>query len=310
MVVRFAEYSRMKKAAALTVLVIVVVMLLLLVMQQDRSNILFRVTAHGRRYSISNDMNYTYGVGENFSIYDRQLIEYVRSHISQPSLTRPRQLASPNRHDKSQFGQSKFVDKLLSRRRHGFFVECGAYDGETHSNSLFFELRRNWTGILIEANPYLHSRLLKKNRRAYVLRACLSAERRPVTVGMKPVGEYGGISDKMHKSQLRRIRASRIPDISVNCFPLNTIMATINVTYIDYFSLDVEGSELYILRTIDWTRLRIDVITIEYVISTGHGIDRTATRKKLKNLRQFFNDTGIYKEVGRLGGLDVVFSRI
>jgi len=50
-------------------------------------------------------------------------------------------------------GQSAFVDKLLSGRRDGFFVECGAADGESFSNSLFFELERNWTGLLIEANP-------------------------------------------------------------------------------------------------------------------------------------------------------------
>jgi len=36
---------------------------------------------------------------------------------------------------------------------HGFFIEIGSYDGESLSNTLFFEMRRNWTGLLIEANP-------------------------------------------------------------------------------------------------------------------------------------------------------------
>ena len=31
-------------------------------------------------------------------------------------------------------------------KRNGFFIESGAYDGETISNSLFFELKRNYTG--------------------------------------------------------------------------------------------------------------------------------------------------------------------
>ena len=30
--------------------------------------------------------------------------------------------------------------------RNGFFIESGAYDGEALSNSLFFEIERNFTG--------------------------------------------------------------------------------------------------------------------------------------------------------------------
>jgi hypothetical protein len=29
----------------------------------------------------------------------------------------------------------------------GFFIESGAYEGETFSNSLLFELKRNYTGL-------------------------------------------------------------------------------------------------------------------------------------------------------------------
>ena len=73
-----------------------------------------------------------------------------------------------------------------------------------------------------------------------------------------------------------------------------------------------------ILRTIDWTRLRIDVMTIEYRIRGGRriGIDKNATLAKLEDLRQLFRDTGVYREVGLLPsgsdarGLDVVFSHV
>ena len=271
-----------------------------------------------RRYSTSDEMRYIlYGVGDQFSPYDQQLIDYIRSIISQPSLTRPRQLEKPKK-DASQVGQSTFVDKLLSGRRGGFFIECGAADGETFSNSLFFELERNWTGLLIEANPNYHRALLDKNRRAFVLRTCLNTEPRPATVRMQPAGVLGGIVDKMHQSHLTFIGASKKPEVEINCFPLNTIMAALGISHVDYLSLDVEGPEIEILRTVDWTRLQIDIITVEYRIYGGHkiGIDQTATLKKLKDLREFFRETGIYKEMALLpngsdaGGLDVVFSRI
>ena len=40
-----------------------------------------------------------------------------------------------------------------NRIKDGFFIEAGAFDGETFSNTLFFELKKNWTGLLVEPNP-------------------------------------------------------------------------------------------------------------------------------------------------------------
>ena len=209
------------------------------------------------------------------------------------------------------------VDKLLSGRRDGFFIECGAADGEMISNSLFFELERNWTGLLIEADQDFHSSLLDKNRRAYVLQECLGTERRPETVRMQPAGTLGGIAAKMHPSNLAFISAvKKLPKVAVVCFPLNAIMAALDVSHVDYLSLDVEGAELDVLRTVDWTRLHIDVITVEYRITDGQKVDQPATLTKLKNLRQFFRDTGVYREMAVLppgddiDGLDIVFSRV
>lgn len=273
-----------------------------------------------RRYSTSDEMRYIlYGEGAQFSPYDQQLIDYIRSQITQQSLTRPRMLKIQQKNaDTSQCGQSKLVDSLLSGRRDGFFIECGAADGELYSNSLFFETERNWTGLLIEANPNFHRELLDKNRRAYVLKTCLSAERQPATVRMRIAGTFGGIVSKMHPSHLAFIGSVKEQDIEVNCFPLNAITAALGVSHVDYLSLDVEGPELEILRTVNWTRLQIDVITVEYrIIAEGNNvINKSATLKKLKDLRQLFRDTGIYREVSVLprgtedAGIDVVFSRI
>ena len=96
-------------------------------------------------------------------------------------------------------------------------------------------------------------------------------------------------------------------------------MAALEITHVDYLSLDVEGPELEILRTIDWTQLQIDVITVEYRIhgALNIGIDKRASMKKLTDLREFFLNSSIYRELGLLpagmseaDGLDVVFARI
>jgi len=68
-------------------------------------------------------------------------------------------------------------------------------------------------------------------------------------------------------------------------------MAALNITHVDYLSLDVQGPELEILHTVDWSRLHIDVITVEYIITGGPkiGINKNATLNKLRKLRQFFS---------------------
>jgi hypothetical protein len=48
----------------------------------------------------------------------------------------------------------------------GFYVECGALNGEKGSNSLFFEKVRKWNGLLIEADPSNYGVLKTKNRKA------------------------------------------------------------------------------------------------------------------------------------------------
>ena len=51
----------------------------------------------------------------------------------------------------SQVGQDKFInEKVFRGLRNGYFVEIGAFDGVTFSNSYFFEKELGWKGICIE----------------------------------------------------------------------------------------------------------------------------------------------------------------
>ena len=61
-------------------------------------------------------------------------------------------------------------------------MECGAFDGEKHSNTLFFERERKWTGLLIEADPVYYRHLEHKKRKAFSINACLSVEPYPSEV--------------------------------------------------------------------------------------------------------------------------------
>jgi hypothetical protein len=44
--------------------------------------------------------------------------------------------------------QAKHLVKLFKQKRKGFFIEAGAFDGESFSNTLYLEKRLGWTGLL------------------------------------------------------------------------------------------------------------------------------------------------------------------
>ena len=49
---------------------------------------------------------------------------------------------------KSQFGQDKFLNEnIFKNKRNGVFIDIGAHDGITYSNSYVFEKQLDWTGI-------------------------------------------------------------------------------------------------------------------------------------------------------------------
>ena len=210
--------------------------------------------------------------------------------------------------------------QVLGGKRNGFFVECGAADGVTFSNSLFFETQRSWTGLLVEANPEFFQKMNKVNRKAYSTNSCLSTEKNTQQVTFRPVGLIGGIDNKIDPAHAKWVK--KMPNhnrtITAQCFTLYSLLLAVGRTEVDYFSLDVEGPELDILLTIPFDKMNIKVISVEYrVYGDNAKVNDRETLQKLSAIRNFFQKSKIYKELGILpknkketNGLDLIFVRI
>lgn len=209
---------------------------------------------------------------------DPKLIEFVRTLINTPS-TKPLNLSIKNRKDFSQIGQSAYMDQLLQAKRNGFFVEAGGYDGETFSNSLYFELEREWTGLLIEPVPSLYQLLVSKNRRVYSINACI-AQKKPTVSKFRIYDALSGRFSEMSDTHNKRMGDNYV-FIYVPCFSLNTILKAINVKNVDYFSLDLEGGEWDVLSSLDFRKYDIKSFSIEYAPE----IERK--EKMVNHLKQF-----------------------
>ena len=54
----------------------------------------------------------------------------------------------------SEYRQDMFLDEIIFKQmKNGFFIEAGADDFVKSSNSLYFEQKYNWTGLLVEPVP-------------------------------------------------------------------------------------------------------------------------------------------------------------
>ncbi|XP_054275984.1 protein Star-like [Macrosteles quadrilineatus] len=100
--------------------------------------------------------------------------------------------------------------------------------------------------------------MLHKNRRAWLSPTCLSKTTHPQVVSFKQDFNVGRISDK-------NIGEERPGYVDVQCFPLYSYLLAMNITHVDYFSLDVEGDELNVLKTIPWDKVDIDTLSVEFV---------------------------------------------
>lgn len=161
--------------------------------------------------------------------------------------------------------------------KRGFFVEAGGYDGENLSNTLYLERYHNWTGVLIEPNALLFNRIRSLNRRCAVVNAGISTiPDRAINISFKMAGPLGAIVS--HNSRIDNELQSHDSNawahqaqghgevVTVSCYPLEQILLLAGNTnlIVDYFSLDTEGSELAILRSINFSRISFGIVGIEH----------------------------------------------
>jgi FkbM family methyltransferase len=161
----------------------------------------------------------------------------------------------------SQFGQDKLVaEQLAPGIRNGVFVDIGAYDGVSFSNTVYLERERQWTGIAIEPEPGAFE-ALKSQRSCRCIQAAVSNT--AGTAQFVVAGMLSGDIDAMVRRHHRRIGKANTSLIDVPRVRLNDVVLAEGLKRIDYLSIDVEGAEYSILSSIAFERINIRIIGIE-----------------------------------------------
>jgi FkbM family methyltransferase len=190
----------------------------------------------------------------------------------------------------------------------GYFVELGANDGVTQSNSLYFEKYRNWRGLLVEPVPqnFLKCRQNRSSRDSIYCVACVSFDYDQEFVRIAysnlmstPVSLESDIQDpRAHATVGKQFlgNSETMFEFGAVARTLNSLLLDSNAPkLIDFLSLDVEGAELEVLKGVDHQAFRFKYILVEC--------------RDLPRLSAYLENQG-YRFAEQLSGQDYLFADV
>jgi FkbM family methyltransferase len=166
-------------------------------------------------------------------------------------------------------------DKLLKylNFENGFFIEAGANDGLSQSNTALYEFEYGWKGLLVEPNPKKCFECKKRRINSIVENYALVSDNytddyiegnfdetgysESLTSLVYDKGDWCDSHLQIHKEQIKN-NLIRVPAIT-----LNKLLEKHNVDRVDFISLDVEGYEISVLNGFDLDKYNPKYFLIE-----------------------------------------------
>jgi FkbM family methyltransferase len=172
----------------------------------------------------------------------------------------------------SQFDQDKWLENnIFKGYKNGFYVDVGAHDGISINNTLYFEKNNNWTGINIEPIKSVFNKLVSNRPNNINLNyaVCNNNGETEFLCNTGATEMISGIKSSFDPRHFQRLQnenkqmGSTTEVIKVNTKKLETIFDENNISHINYLSIDVEGAEFEVIKSINFDKVFIDVIEFE-----------------------------------------------
>jgi FkbM family methyltransferase len=152
----------------------------------------------------------------------------------------------------------KKLDFIFNRKKKGFYIELGAFDGITQSNTCFFELNRDWKGILIEPSKSAFELCCKNRPNSIVVNCCCVSN---AFNSNTLLGDFN--STLMSSVNGARLKSNDLIEVKAKTLEKILDENISNDIEIDLLSLDTEGYELHILQGLNLDKYRPRYLLIE-----------------------------------------------
>jgi len=164
----------------------------------------------------------------------------------------------------SQEGEDMILRQIFEKRPIGFYVDVGAHHPKRFSNTYFF-YKRGWSGINIDATP-LRMKLFQQHRKRDINLEIPIASKDQVL-------NFFSFNEPALNSFCAELSWERDgqngyfieEEILLQTQKLSTVLNNhlLNGTKIDFLNIDVEGFDLDILHSNNWTKYKPSIILIE-----------------------------------------------
>ena len=189
----------------------------------------------------------------------------------------------------SQCGQDKFLETYVFKGfKNGTYMDIGAHDGLMINNSWFFEKTHGWKGILVEPLPEVYKRLVV-NRPNNILLDCAVCDKEGSAEFISNIGgpemlsglksEYDPRHAQRHTMETQA-NGGQLISIEAQARRVESICDEHAINHIHYMSIDVEGAEFAVIKSINFDKVFIDVIDFEnnFVDTSAQIIDYLETK--------------------------------
>lgn len=172
----------------------------------------------------------------------------------------------------SQYLQDKYLEQnVFHGYKNGFFMDIGAHDGVSLNNTLYFERQNDWTGVNVEPIKTVYDKLVINRASSTNLNCAVSdidgtAQFYCNTGYTEMLSGLKGNYDERHFQRLTRENRENNTEtqvIDVETKRIDTICDMYNIKHIHYLSIDVEGAEFNVIKSINFDKVFIDVIEFE-----------------------------------------------
>jgi FkbM family methyltransferase len=189
------------------------------------------------------------------SLHSR-LVDWIRSRFARPA----RRFA---RTCYSQEGEDMILRRALKKRKHGFYVDVGAHHPFRFSNT-YMLYKKGWHGINIDAMPGSMTLFDRYRPRDINLETAVADAPREMTFYMFADPAVNTLNEQQAAESVRQgvqlvekkqLHSRRLEDILDQHLPA--------ATTIDVMSVDVEGLDLQVLKSNDWSRYRPRFLLVE-----------------------------------------------